>query len=59
MAEKDLSRNMQAAQIMAEMQPSGSMQYSQQHQASSSDPGSTYSSKISAEDLKVMREKFP
>jgi hypothetical protein len=54
-AEKDLSRNVQAAQIMAEMQPSGNMQYSQQHQVSSSDPGCTYSSKISAEDLKVMR----
>ena len=59
MAEKDLSRNVQAAQFMADMQPSGSMQYSQQHQVSSSDPGSSYSSKISAEDLKVMKEKFP
>ena len=59
MAEKDLSRNVQAAQFMADMQPSGSTQYSQQHQISSSDPGSSCSSKISAEDLKVMREKFP
>jgi hypothetical protein len=59
MAEKDLSRNVQAAQFMADMQPSGSRQYSQQHQISSAEPGSSSSSKISAEDLKVMREKFP
>ncbi len=59
MGDRDLSKSVQSAQMIADMQPSMTVQLSQYSQPASCDPAVPNSSRISSEDLKVMREKFP
>jgi hypothetical protein len=58
-ADMQPSRTVQSAQMIADMQPSRTVQSSQYPQPASCDPAASNSSRISSEDLKVMREKFP
>ncbi len=59
MGERELSKSVQAAQIIADLQRAAAAHHSQQQQNAASDPAATSSGRISPEDLKVMREKFP
>ncbi len=59
MGDRELSKSLQAAQVIADLQPSSATQHSYSQQSAASDPGASSSGRISSEDLKVMREKFP
>jgi len=70
MGDRDLTKSVQSAQMIADMQPSRTVQsadmqpsrtvqLSQFSLPASCDPAIPNSSRISSEDLKVMREKFP
>ena len=58
MGERELSKSVQAAQVIADLQPAAAAHSSQQLQNAASDPAAANSGRISPEDLKVMREKF-
>jgi hypothetical protein len=59
MEQPELSQNVGAARNQADTQPSGNPRSRPGFPASSSDPSSSDQSRISDEDLRVMREKFP
>ncbi len=70
MGDRDLTKSVQSAQMIADMQPSRTVQSADTQPArtvqlsqfslpASCDPAIPNSSRISSEDLKVMREKFP
>jgi hypothetical protein len=59
MGQSDLSQSVGAASYLADLQPACQPGAMMGVQASSCDPGSSSQQKISQEDLKVMRDKFP
>jgi hypothetical protein len=59
MGERELSKSVQAAQVIADLQPSATAHHGQPQQTAVSDPAAANSGRISAEDLKVMRKNFP
>jgi hypothetical protein len=59
MGQSDLSQSVGAANYLADLQPAGQPRASMGVYASNCDPGSSSQQKISQEDLKVMRDKFP
>ena len=59
MVASDLSQSVGAASYLADLQPTGGARSRMDYQASTSDPVSSGQQKISQEDLRVMRDKFP
>ncbi len=55
----DLSQSLCAANYLADLQPAGAPRPRMDYQSTFCDPGSSSQQKISQEDPRMMKEKFP